>query len=246
MAKRWRGNGRRWTSFIPSPFSAARAGRSTSTRACSWRSPHRRSPHAELLGEYAERQSAQREVLIFGFAAALLILLLLRLSFGGWRPALLSYFTLPSALVGGVLATFAAGRIISLGTLVGFLTVLGIAARNGILLISHYRHLEQHEGETFGATLVMRGSRDRLSPILMTTLATALALVPLVVLGDIPGHEIEHPTAVVIVGGLITSTLLNLFIVPVLYLRFGRSATTMPQHGKGEGVIDETPAMEGR
>jgi CzcA family heavy metal efflux pump len=205
-----------------------------------------REYHAELLGEYAERQSAQREVLLFGLAAGLLILLLLRLSFGGWRPALLSYFTLPSALVGGVLATFAAGRIISLGTLVGFLTVLGIAARNGILLISHYRHLEQYEGETFGPALVMRGSRDRLSPILMTTLATALALVPLVVLGDIPGHEIEHPTAVVIVGGLITSTLLNLFIVPVLYLRFGRGATTMLPHGKGEGVIDETPAIEGR
>ncbi len=187
-----------------------------------------REYHAELLGEYAERQAAQRQILIFGFAAALLILLLLRLSFGGWRPALLSYFTLPSALVGGVLATFAAGRIISLGTLVGFLTVLGIAARNGILLISHYRHLEQHDGETFGSALVLHGSRDRLSPILMTTLATALALVPLVVLGDIPGHEIEHPTAVVIIGGLITSTLLNLFIVPVLYLRFGRGATEPP------------------
>jgi Cu/Ag efflux pump CusA len=187
-----------------------------------------REYHAELLGEYAERQSAQRDVLIFGFGAALLILLLLRLSFGSWRPALLSYFTLPSALVGGVLATFAAGRIISLGTLVGFLTVLGIAARNGILLISHYRHLEEHDGETFGAGLVIRGSRDRLSPILMTTLATALALVPLIVLGDIPGHEIEHPTAVVIVGGLITSTLLNLFIVPVLYLRFGRRASKEP------------------
>jgi CzcA family heavy metal efflux pump len=181
-----------------------------------------REYYAELLGEYAERQAAQERILTFGLGAAILVLLLLRLSFESWRLASLSFFTLPSALVGGVLAAFAAGRIISLGTLVGFLTVLGIAARNGILLVSHYQHLERHEGETFGPALVLRGSRDRLSPILMTTLATALALVPLIALGDIPGHEIEHPTAVVIVGGLVTSTLLNLFVVPVLYLRFGR------------------------
>jgi CzcA family heavy metal efflux pump len=181
-----------------------------------------RDYHAELHGEFAERQAAQQRILIFGLGAAILILLLLRLSFESWRLALLSFFTLPSALVGGILAVFAAGRIISLGSLVGFLTVLGIAARNGILLMSHYQHLERHEGETLGPPLVIRGSRDRLSPILMTTLATGLALVPLVVFGDIPGHEIEHPTAVVIVGGLVTSTLLNLFVVPVLYLHVTR------------------------
>ena len=106
-------------------------------------------------------------------------------------------------------------RIISLGSLVGFLTVLGIAARNGILLINHYQHLERYEGEPFGPGLVLRGARERLSPILMTALATGLALVPLVVTGDIPGHEIEHPMAIVILGGLVTSTLLNLFVVPL-------------------------------
>jgi CzcA family heavy metal efflux pump len=204
-----------------------------------------RAYHAELLGEYAERQAAQQRILLYGLGAALLILLLLRLSFESWRAALLSFFTLPSALVGGLLAAFAAGRIISLGTLVGFLTVLGIAARNGILLISHYQHLERYEGETFGPALVLRGSRDRLSPILMTTLATALALLPLVVLGDIPGHEIEHPTAVVIVGGLVTSTLLNLFIVPVLYLRFGRgsaaSSMALPRQYGPSKKIDGAP-----
>jgi CzcA family heavy metal efflux pump len=187
--------------------------------------------HAELLGEYTERQAAQRQILIFGIAAAIVILLLLRICFESWRLALLSFFTLPSALVGGALAAFMAGRVISLGSLVGFLTVLGIAARNGILLINHYQHLERYEGEKFGPELVLRGSRDRLSPILMTTLATGLALVPLVVLGDIPGHEIEHPMAVVIVGGLVTSTLLNLFILPVLYLRVGRGgAASAPTH----------------
>ena len=101
----------------------------------------------------------------------------------------------------------------------GFLTVLGITARNGILLMNHCQHLVTFEGETFGPALVLRGARERLSPILMTTLATGLALVPLVVLGDLPGHEIEYPMAVVIIGGLVSATLLNLFVVPVLLLR---------------------------
>ncbi|MEN3309755.1 MAG: hypothetical protein V7603_5957 [Micromonosporaceae bacterium] len=177
-----------------------------------------REYHAEMLGEFAERQTAQQRILLYGLAAAVLILVLLRLCFDSWRLATLSLLMLPSALVGGVLAAFAGGRIISLGSLVGFLTVLGIAARNGILLISRYQHLERYEGVEFGPALVLRGSRDRLSPILMTTLATGLALVPLVALGDAPGHEIEHPTAVVIIGGLATSTLLNLVVVPALYL----------------------------
>jgi multidrug efflux pump subunit AcrB len=105
---------------------------------------------------------------------------------------------------------------------------MGIAARNGILLISHCQHLERNEGEAFSRALVLRGAGERLSPILMTTLATGLALVPLVVMGNIPGHEIEHPMAVVILGGLLTSTLLNLFIVPSLYLRFAKAR---PGHG---------------
>jgi Cu/Ag efflux pump CusA len=104
---------------------------------------------------------------------------------------------------------------------VGFLTVLGISARNGILMINHFQHLEDYEGEVFGIGLVLRGARERLAPILMTMSATGLALVPLVIAGSIPGNEIEHPMAVVIVGGLVTSTLLNLFIVPSLYLKFG-------------------------
>jgi Cu/Ag efflux pump CusA len=178
----------------------------------------RQEYHAEMLGEFAERQNAQQNILLYGLGGALLILVLLRLCFDSWRLSALAMFILPSALIGGVVAAFAAGRIISIGSLVGFLTVLGIAARNGILLVSRYQYLERHEGEPFGPNLVLRGSRDRLSPILMTTLATALALVPLIVLGDAPGHEIEHPTAVVIVGGLITSTLLNLIVVPAMYL----------------------------
>jgi CzcA family heavy metal efflux pump len=177
--------------------------------------------HAKLLGEWAERQAAQKRLLWLSIAAAIGILFLLETSFKSWRLGILSFLTLPSALVGGALAAYFTSGIISLGSLVGFLTILGIAARNGIMMINHFQHLERFEGEPFGPALVLRGARERLSPILMTTLATGLALVPLVIAGTIPGHEIEHPMAIVILGGLVTSTLLNLFVVPALYLRFG-------------------------
>ncbi len=177
--------------------------------------------YPQLLGEYRERQAAQQKLLQYSFGFVVLIFLVLQVSLRNWRLAGLIFLTLPAALVGGVLAAFAADRVISLGSLVGIVTVLGIAARNGILLIQHYRHIEQVEGEAFGTALVLRGASERLSPILMTTLCTALALLPLVVAGGEPGYEIEHPMAVVILGGLVTSTLLTLFIVPFLYLRFG-------------------------
>ena len=179
--------------------------------------------HAEVLGEYKERQSAQKRLLLYGIGSAVAIFLLLQASFGSFRLAALSFVTLPMALVGGALAAWLGGGVLSLGSLVGFYTVFGIAARNGILMINHFQQLEQEEGMAFGRALVLRGALERLSPILMTTLATGLALVPLVVSGDVPGHEIEHPLAVVVVGGLVTSTLLNLFVVPSLYLRFGRA-----------------------
>jgi CzcA family heavy metal efflux pump len=177
--------------------------------------------HAQLLGEYKEATSARDQLQLFAGVALLGILFLLATAFGSWRLAFLVLFTLPMALVGGVLAAYTAGGVLSLGSLVGFFTVLGIAARNGILMINHFQHLEREEGEPFGPGLVVRGARERLSPILMTSLAAGLALVPLAVAGDLPGHEIEHPMAVVIIGGLVTSTLLNLFVVPSLYLRFG-------------------------
>jgi Cu/Ag efflux pump CusA len=182
-----------------------------------------RGYHVEVLGEFKERQAAQSRLLESSLIAGLAILLLLQASFRRWRLAILAFVTLPMALVGGILAAWATSGIISLGSLVGFFTVFGIAARNGILLINHWQHLEHDEGMEFGKALVLRGARERLSPILMTSLATGLALVPLVVLGERPGHEIEHPLAVVVLGGLATSTLLNLLVLPSLYLRFGRS-----------------------
>jgi Cu/Ag efflux pump CusA len=183
-----------------------------------------RGYHVELLGEFEEQQAASQRLYTTGAIALAVIFLLLQVALGSWRPALIAFVTLPIALIGGVFAAFVTGGILSIGSLVGFFTVFGIAARNGILLINHAQHLEREEGETFGVGLVVRAATERLSPILMTSLATGLALVPLVVLGARPGHEIEHPLAVVILGGLLTSTLLNLFVTPLLYLRFGRPA----------------------
>jgi Cu/Ag efflux pump CusA len=184
--------------------------------------------HPEILGEFAERQAAQTRLLLVALGAGVAVLLLLQAAFGTWRYALIVFVTLPMALVGGVLAARVSGGIISLGSLVGFFTVFGIAARNGILLVNHAQHLERVEGEEWGPFLVLRAARERLAPILMTSLATGLALVPLVVFGERPGHEIEHPLAVVILGGLATSTLLSLFVLPSLLLRFGRPAAPTP------------------
>lgn len=110
----------------------------------------------------------------------------------------------------------------------GFVTVLGIAARNGIMLISHYRHLREQEGMPFGPELVLRGAAEWLAPILMTALTTALALLPVAVGGIRPGYEIEHPMALVILCGLVTSTVLNLFVMPALYLRFAGPVDSRP------------------
>jgi CzcA family heavy metal efflux pump len=181
-----------------------------------------RGYHPEFIGEYAARQEASQRLLLLAAMSLVGILLLLYVDFASWRLTLLVFLTIPFALVGGVVGAWLDTGVLSLGSLVGFVTVLGIAARNGIMLVSHYRHLELVEGEPFGLPLVLRGSAERLAPILMTALATGLALVPLIVRGNLPGHEIEYPMAVVILGGLVTSTLLNLFLLPPLYAAWGR------------------------
>lgn len=184
---------------------------------------------AELLGEFTERQEATGIIAAASIVAVIGVFLLLQASFTNGRLATLSFLTLPIALVGGVVAASVTGGIISLGSLIGFFTVLGIVARNGIMLISHYQHLEHEEGVEFGPGLVLQGASERLVPIMMTVLTTGLALVPLIVTGEIPGQEIEYPMAIVIFGGLITATLLNLFVVPSLYLRFAKA--TQPTGG---------------
>ena len=192
--------------------------------------------HPEFLGEYAALQQSRQRLAILSAFSLVGILLIIYLDFQSIRLTALVFLTLPFALIGGVLGSVMTGGVLSLGSLVGFVTVLGIAARNGIMLVSHYRHLEEEEGVPFGQELVVRGSEERLAPILMTALATGLALVPLVVAGNKPGHEIEHPLAVVILGGLVTSTLLNLFLLPPLYAAFGRRGG---QTGPGHSAVGE-------
>jgi CzcA family heavy metal efflux pump len=196
--------------------------------------------HPEILGEWAERQAAQRSLLWLSLASVAAILVLLLADFQCVRSALLLAFTLPFALIGGVFAVASGGGVLSLGSLVGFVTVLGIAARNGILLLSHYKHLLQNEGHALTPALILRGSEERLVPIVITAATAALALIPLVLKGEVPGNEIERPMALVILGGLATSTTLNLFLLPALFLRFGpRNSQTDLSAASGDFPTDE-------
>jgi Cu/Ag efflux pump CusA len=180
--------------------------------------------HAVVLSDFAAQQAAQQRILISGIMAVFGIFLLLQASLRSWSLALVMVLAAPAALAGGVLASFlGSGSPLSMGLLAGTLTVLGITLRNATMLISHMQHLEDREGEAFGLQLILRGAQERLAPILMTTLATGLALLPFVIFGDVPGHEIVRPISITVLGGLVTSTLFNLFVVPALYLRFGVS-----------------------
>lgn len=179
--------------------------------------------HAEVLNEYVAQQATVQRLLVTSAVVLIGIFLLLQAAYGSWRLAFVGIAILPMALAGGALAALLVGGVLSLGSIFGFLTVLGIAVRNGILMVKHFRYLEQSEDEDFGTDLVLRGARERLAPILMTTLMTGLLLLPMVFAGNVAGNEIVRPMAIVILGGLLTSTLLNLFILPTLYLRFGSS-----------------------
>jgi Cu/Ag efflux pump CusA len=179
--------------------------------------------HPELLGEYAERLEAQAGLVNVGIAALIGIFLLLQACFGSWRLAFVAFIALPLSLAGGVVAAFASGGVISLGSIVGLLAVLGVSARNSVLLLTHYQQLER-EGTPFGLDLVMRGASDRLSAILTSSLAVIAALVPIAILGEVPGLEIVQPMAIVTIGGLIASSLVALFVIPTLYLIVGARA----------------------
>ncbi len=132
---------------------------------------------------------------------------------------------IPLALIGSVAAMWLAGVSLSVASMVGFITLAGIATRNGILKVSHYINLCKFEGETFGQTMIVRGSLERLTPVLMTALVAAFALTPLLLAADAPGKEILHPVAVVIFGGLVSSTLLDTLLTPVMFWLFGENAT---------------------
>lgn len=185
--------------------------------------------YVEFSGAAEEQSQAQRELIIHSLFTAMGILLLLCLVFRRMSHRLLVLANVPFALVGGVLAIYLAGRFsadgqatLSLGTLVGFVTLFGITMRNSIMMISHFDHLVTQEGMTWGLEAALRGAGERLIPILMTALVTGLGLLPLALGSGAAGREIEGPMAVVILGGLVTSTLLNLLVLPTLALRYGR------------------------
>jgi Cu/Ag efflux pump CusA len=176
---------------------------------------------AELLGQYAERLAAQNRVTAFAIAAAIGIFLLLQAYFRSWRLATVVFVTLPMALAGGALAAWlTTGGSVSFGMIVAFFAIFGIAVRNTMTLVSRYRYLE-NEGEEFGAELVERATQERSGPILLTAIATTLVFLPVALAGNIAGLEIAQPLAVVVLGGLVTSTIFSLAGVPALYLLFG-------------------------
>jgi CzcA family heavy metal efflux pump len=181
--------------------------------------------HAVVLGQSAERGQNRQRVLSVAVAAVIGILLLLQALLGSWRLAALILLSVPLALVGGAVAAFATagGQVTSLGSFAALLAVLAITVRNGVLLVGHYQHLEE-EGEERGAGLVLRGARERLVPIALSAATIAASLLPMLLLGDAPGLELVRSLAVVVLGGLVTSTLVGLLIVPVLYLRLAPRA----------------------
>jgi len=178
--------------------------------------------YAVVTGASEARAQAQHEILVNSLMAAAGILLLLAAVFRRTRNLLLVLANLPFALVGGVLAVFATGGLLTVGAMVGFVTLFGITMRNSMMMISHFEHLVAREGMTWGREAALRGASERLVPILMTAIVAGLGLLPLAIGSGEPGREIEGPMAVVILGGLATSTALNLLVLPALALRYGR------------------------
>ena len=178
--------------------------------------------HIEYGGQFESEQAASRTLALTSFMSIVVIFLLLYHEFRSMKESAIILINLPLALIGGVFALLITTGEVSIPAIIGFISLFGIATRNGMLLISHYNHLQQEEG--YGVyDSVIRGSLDRLNPILMTALSSALALIPLALSGDLPGNEIQSPMAKVILGGLLTSTFLNGFIIPIVYLMMHRN-----------------------
>jgi CzcA family heavy metal efflux pump len=177
-------------------------------------------------GQFESRRAASRLIALLSLASLSGMLLVLYSQFRSWTIALQILLNVPLALVGSVLAVVLTGGVLSVATLVGFITLCGIASRNGIMMISHYIHLMKEEGEAFGEAMIIRGSLERLVPVLMTALTAALALVPIALSKGQPGKEILQPVAVVILGGLTSSTLLDIVVTPAIFLKFGRASAT--------------------
>ncbi|HEX6913946.1 MAG TPA: efflux RND transporter permease subunit, partial [Chitinophagaceae bacterium] len=180
--------------------------------------------YIEWGGQFESQQSATRLITILSLFSFLGIFLVLYSHFRSWQIAVQIMLNIPLALIGSVIAVMLTGGVFSIATIVGFITLTGIASRNGIMMISHYIHLVEHEGETFGDKMIIRGSQERLVPVLMTALVAALALIPLTLHPSAPGKEILYPVATVILGGLVSSTFLDIIVTPVVFKRFGRKS----------------------
>ena len=175
----------------------------------------------QLEGQFQAQEEASQLIALLGLVSLTLIFLVLYSRYQSSVLVLIIMGNIPLAMVGGVIALWLAGQALSVASLVGFITLAGISTRNGILKISHYINLVAQEGETFGTAMIVRGSLERLVPVLMTALVAAFALLPLLLAGGDPGKEILHPVALVIFGGLVSSTLLDTLLTPVLFYRWG-------------------------
>lgn len=196
----------------------------------------------EYSGQFESAQETSRLLLILGCGVVVGIGLLLHLALHSIRDALLVMLNLPLALIGGVVGLYLSGGVLSIATLVGFITLLGIATRNGIMLVTHIRHLQREEGEPDFRRAVVRGALERLSPILMTALCAGLALIPLALSGGSPGNEIQTPLAIVVLFGLLSSTLLNMLVVPSLFLALARAEPPLEaKHAMSE--LSATPEL---
>ena len=193
-------------------------------------------------GQLEAQEKASRQITLFSLVAIGGIFLLLFIALKSMRSALLVMANLPLALIGGVVMVFISGGTLSIASLVSFITLFGIATRNGIMLISHYMHLMREEGVAFRAAIV-QGSMERLSPILMTALVTGIGLLPLALGKGEPGKEIRQPMAIVILGGIVTSTFLNMIVIPVQYLKYGRALARVGT--QDFSVAQEAPAAGG-
>jgi HME family heavy-metal exporter len=181
--------------------------------------------YLEYGGQYEAQQAGSRIIAILSLFSLAGIFLVLYFHFRSWRIVLQIMLNIPLALVGSVVAVWLTGGVFSLATLVGFITLTGISSRTGIMIISHYLHLMEHEGEVFDRKMIIRGSLERLVPVLMTALVAALALIPLTLDAQAPGKEILYPVATVILGGLLSSTLLDIAVTPAVFSLFGKRAS---------------------
>ena len=196
----------------------------------------------EYGGQFEAQQQATRTLSILTIFSLVAIFFILLKALGDWHSALQVMINIPLALIGAIVALLLTGGVFSIATLVGFISLVGITSRNGIMMISHYLHLIREEGEDFTEQMVIRGSLERLVPVLMTALTAGLSLVPLAIAAGEPGKEILHPLAVVVLGGILTSTLLDQIVTPAVFYKFGRHAAERiirEREARKEGHGDE-------